>query len=121
MTKFQDMSVDELKAQEEKLNQKIKKLQIQKQNFRKKQEKERTHLMCQMAGYVLTDILGYKDENYCNWANIKLEDWQEFCNKYKTQIISSLDKKQPTEPNAHSVVDLAQNLTPNKERTDYGF
>lgn len=72
---------------EKQLQQRIERLNRERYKLRQRNERERTHLMCQMAGYVLTDILNYTEEDLYNFQDFSLEKWQQFCNKHKDEII----------------------------------
>ena len=71
---------------EKQIRQRLERLRREQYKLRSRNERMRTHLMCQMAGYVLTDILNYKEENLYNFEDFSLQKWQQFCNKHKIEI-----------------------------------
>ena len=58
---------------EKQIRQRLERLRREQYKLRSRNERMRTHLMCQMAGYVLTDILNYKDENFYNFEDFSLK------------------------------------------------
>lgn len=86
MTKLSNLTDKELQQRIERLNR-------ERYKLRKRNERMRTHLMCQMAGYVLTDILNYTEEDLYNFQDFSLEKWQSFCNKHKDEILECTKTK----------------------------
>ena len=58
---------------EKQIRQRLERLRREQYKLRSRNERMRTHLMCQMAGYVLTDILNYKEENLYNFEDFSLK------------------------------------------------
>ena len=72
---------------EKQIRQRLERLRREQYKLRSCNERMRTHLMCQMAGYVLTDILNYKEENLYNFEDFSLKKWQQFCLNHKHEIL----------------------------------
>ncbi len=47
--------------------------------LKKKIEKDRVHKMCEVAGFLFTEIAGWKGEHYNDYQNLDLENWKAFC------------------------------------------
>lgn len=80
MTKPENLTPKQIK-------QRLERLRREQYKIRAKNERRRTHLMCQMAGFVLTDILDYKEEDLYSFNDFSLKHWEKFCIDHKTEII----------------------------------
>ena len=88
-----EIKIEDLKKiqeEEEKLKKQINVRRNKINAYKKKIEKDRVHKMCEVAGFLFTEIADWKGENYNDYINLDLEYFKKFCLKNKEYLKQAL-------------------------------
>lgn len=82
--------IKKLTEQQAKLQKQLNNKRNQINALKKKIEKDRVHKMCEVAGFLFTEIAGWKGEHYNDYQNLDLESFKECCLKNKDTLARAL-------------------------------